>query len=548
MSDSDQVELLCEFWEEEPPESSPHSRLYHLEPIGIGTSFVESLTSYVTRLAEAHSMYPRVLIVREILPFLQQYRSRLSYQDEAYITLHVLQIYWNQSPRLNGVANAASDLIQALEQLTLRHDLRFLTLPAWQTTLPVHRSLRRDRAWCPACFEDWRESNHPIYDPLLWAIADVKICPDHHLQLQTHCPAPRCGRSMPPLTQRAQPGHCAFCQTWLGGSWQYQTQDHGMPQSEEWHHQKWIANTLGEWLADSPNLTPPSHEQITNTIAQYVNIYTQGNKEAFSRQIHVPKHAVPQWLNSSNMPMLDSLLQMCFYTNISLIDFLRGKIPEPATSETKVSESKPTILQNRKPKVFESQKVKDALEAALQETASKPASLKKLAQSLGYDISTIKKHYPDLSLALQKRYREAIKQRHTQEEKRKLERREEKKLAHGTIRSTLEAALEITEGTPVSLKKIAQQVGHSMAYLQKHFPDHCQAIVSQYEGFLRERGRIHLQQLRNEAQSTVLELHKQGRYPSNDQIGKMLQHPGMLRNPHVREAVLETKRALGLGS
>jgi hypothetical protein len=34
----------------------PRSRLYALEPIGVGTALVESLSSYVARLAEAHSI------------------------------------------------------------------------------------------------------------------------------------------------------------------------------------------------------------------------------------------------------------------------------------------------------------------------------------------------------------------------------------------------------------------------------------------------------------------------------------------------------------
>ena len=33
------------------------SRLYSLEPIGLRTEYAESLTSYLTRLSESHSVY-----------------------------------------------------------------------------------------------------------------------------------------------------------------------------------------------------------------------------------------------------------------------------------------------------------------------------------------------------------------------------------------------------------------------------------------------------------------------------------------------------------
>lgn len=48
------------------PSIPPRSRLYHLEPIGIGTPYVESLTSYIARLAEAHCLTPKLLLEREI--------------------------------------------------------------------------------------------------------------------------------------------------------------------------------------------------------------------------------------------------------------------------------------------------------------------------------------------------------------------------------------------------------------------------------------------------------------------------------------------------
>src|SRR5436305_2454272 len=42
------------------------SRLYHLEPIGIGTPYVESLTSYINRLARAHCVLSGKLIAQEV--------------------------------------------------------------------------------------------------------------------------------------------------------------------------------------------------------------------------------------------------------------------------------------------------------------------------------------------------------------------------------------------------------------------------------------------------------------------------------------------------
>src|SRR5437016_2319425 len=47
---------LLDSWDCEPPALPPRSRLYALEPIGIGTPHVESLTGYVSRIADAHAV------------------------------------------------------------------------------------------------------------------------------------------------------------------------------------------------------------------------------------------------------------------------------------------------------------------------------------------------------------------------------------------------------------------------------------------------------------------------------------------------------------
>ncbi len=62
------LDTIDELWELKPPTFSPRSRLFHLVPIGIGTPHVESLTSYVSRLAVAHSVPPGTLLAIEIGP------------------------------------------------------------------------------------------------------------------------------------------------------------------------------------------------------------------------------------------------------------------------------------------------------------------------------------------------------------------------------------------------------------------------------------------------------------------------------------------------
>ena len=54
----------------EPLPTAPCSRFYHLAPLGVGTPQVESLSSYLCRLAEAHHLAPQVLVLHTIRPAL----------------------------------------------------------------------------------------------------------------------------------------------------------------------------------------------------------------------------------------------------------------------------------------------------------------------------------------------------------------------------------------------------------------------------------------------------------------------------------------------
>lgn len=60
--------MTYEKCELDQPVFRPRTRLYSLEPIGMGSPFVESLTSYITRLAEAHTVSPGILLAKELWP------------------------------------------------------------------------------------------------------------------------------------------------------------------------------------------------------------------------------------------------------------------------------------------------------------------------------------------------------------------------------------------------------------------------------------------------------------------------------------------------
>jgi TniQ len=117
-----------------PAALPPRSRLYSLEPIGIGTPQTESLTSYISRLAAAHSVRVRDLVIGELLPHMR----RLHFADSSHADL--FSAFWRSETRaLNGTCSLARRMVHALEEKTGRRDVRFLTLLTWSDVLPVHQ-------------------------------------------------------------------------------------------------------------------------------------------------------------------------------------------------------------------------------------------------------------------------------------------------------------------------------------------------------------------------------------------------------------------------
>src|SRR5438046_7692235 len=62
------MEVVFDSWDSIPPVLPPRSRLYTLKPVGIGTPFVESLSGYIARLADAHAVSVGDLVGRELSP------------------------------------------------------------------------------------------------------------------------------------------------------------------------------------------------------------------------------------------------------------------------------------------------------------------------------------------------------------------------------------------------------------------------------------------------------------------------------------------------
>lgn len=260
-------------WELALPPLPKRSRLYYLEPISINTAYVEGLISYVCRLAEAHCVSPGILTQQEILPSLRKTYTIGSQEihevrrdgDVVSISSFSKPVH-NKNPNEQGLW--AWQYIEGLQPLTLQENLQLLTIPRWVEQIPqVKRGIEiaRDlRAWCPECFQQGRSTNNLIYEPLLWSIAAVTVCPAHHKPLQSRCP--HCQKAQRPITGRMQVARCSQCLNWLDVRTDESLEaEHQIKSDLEWH--LWVTERVMEVLAVMPNTpTLSTREMISHVL------------------------------------------------------------------------------------------------------------------------------------------------------------------------------------------------------------------------------------------------------------------------------------------
>jgi transcriptional regulator with XRE-family HTH domain len=400
--------VLYDSWDLTRPAIPPRSRLFHLEPLGIGTPANESLTGYVARLAEAHGVLARQLVVHEILPLLG--RPHLAETRDP----NLLSAFWrNETRALNGTRSLARSLVRALESLTGRRDLRFLTLLPWTAVLPVQQLQRPARAWCPTCYAAWRQAGHPVYEPLLWTLAPVTACPRHRRRLRSVCPDPDCGRTAPPLASWSRPGYCARCGGWLGDAESIAPDAPDALTGEELPAHAWIEQAVGELLVAAPDLPcSPSREQLVRAIDASVDRIAGGNRRAWARTLGLRMETVACWAGGRTIPSLGLLLRVCSALGTTPLRFLRGDVggPDRPTARPLSVPGVPRRPRWARPEPHR-QAMRCALEAILAGEEEPPPSLREVAQRLGETTAYLRRHLPDLCRAISERHlREQMRQ------------------------------------------------------------------------------------------------------------------------------------------
>lgn len=456
------MQPLFDSWSLASPSIPARSALYSIEPIGIGTSLVESLTSYISRLAEEHTVSVGDLVGRVL--------SDQANSGDPIITQSAKAVrvgghgFRACGYALNGVSKRTATWVHALETATSRCDLRFLTLLPFQNVLPGHL-FRNRRAWCALCFEDQRTTGQIVYEPLLWGLKVSTHCPVHARALDNTCP--RCGRTLNPLGVFSRAGHCGRCGAWLGRA-QAADSYPSRPDRPSGEEPAGSSAQAGDLLSQLPQVDPATaRESLRRSLAVYLAQLADGNILALAEYIRCPRSILQTWLDGTTVPRLATLLRTCRFLNIPASSLFAPSGP----TAMNIAAAKEAIARTGKRRVSpsrDSTEIRRALLDAVHEDS--PRSLSEIAKNLGYkDTERLYQADRELCHNIAARYRQSG-QSHW------WRRPGATRICEtARLRELLEQSLESME--PTSVHHIAASLGYSNdGYIQLKFPGLCSAI------------------------------------------------------------------------
>lgn len=268
--------------------------LYRLEIQGLGTADVESLTSYIRRLALELAVPTQRLFDRLV-------RHEADTAAEAC----------KRTQELNGQGEHTRRVVAALIELTGQPDLARTTFLDRYAGVSFKRDMREWRAWCPVCIEGDRKTPAGAYDRLLWALRDYKVCTLHGVALDTICE--ECRESYRPLAVDSEPNHCP-CGQALGEV----TADYDTATKADYAMRDMVARVEGG--------VPITREQVAWGVAAAVD----GSLKRFGRASGIHQSNLAGQRGGRVAPQVNALLKMMSVTGEDLATFLGHGTPPPS--------------------------------------------------------------------------------------------------------------------------------------------------------------------------------------------------------------------------
>jgi hypothetical protein len=365
------MEIIEDYSELTPKKIQQISRLYNITPLGMGTPYIESLTSYIIRLSYLHCVTTGTLVKEVITPLLE--KSYLS-----AIATRGGNGFYQSSNGINGIQSQAEDFYSVISNLT-GVNVKNSTLLFLSDAFPTKGLLRKFKVWCPLCYEESKNKKEIPFDQLIWCFQDLLSCSIHRVKLETECPS--CNKKQFYLYRKSRPGCCCFCGTWLGSE-----NGRKMDRCDDIYN-KLIEGMLTLHMNKSVLRELINKEDIINALSFYFESLFKGNFSVVSKKLGIPSTTLRYRLKGINRSPIGAILYICYELGLSVEEFLNKK-------PTSIGEINRTLTDSTNvKKKYDHEQIRLLLRSTLQNRVQKTVS--SIAREIGCDRRLIYLTFPE---------------------------------------------------------------------------------------------------------------------------------------------------------
>ncbi len=273
-----------------------------LRPIAIkgdGES-IESLTSYIGRLAWHHSVKPSLLIGSLIDPG----------KSPGFLNHEIATSFNSLTPKTATIIESIS------AQSGLAHHwvaaMTFVHLHD-QIDHSARGFIRKTKQWCPVCYDE-DHSNGGQYDRLAWSLQGVSHCVKHRCKLRDYCQS--CLKAQPYLSSKCEVGFCHHCEQSLSESVLSQRTDADCEESEV--YSSLVLGIVDQTLAET--------ESLESILRQIAYMFSAEGIARFAEFLKMDRHCVERWMTGETKPALKSVQRVFGKLEVPWADVLMKRM------------------------------------------------------------------------------------------------------------------------------------------------------------------------------------------------------------------------------
>lgn len=367
------------------------TRLYSIEPMGLGTPFVESLISYIVRLSEVHNLTVASFISYVCAPLNEKTTYIYSYHSSK-----VSSSFYKVAQTMLGRSELGEAFRSIISQLTQRDDIHSLTISNWGFISPGKMIINKSKHWCGKCYSEWQANGKPIYDPLIWSLNEIKICSIHKTKLLKACP--HCNKGIPVLNGKSMTARCIYCYKSL-----CQEGINDELSLDEISFHTWVSTSIEELLLEGGDTIDSL--SISIAIKNYRDVYCNGLTNILINKLHLSDRArqVYSYCNQKSAPSLNMILWYCYVLKASFKELcIMGEFISANSSYEIRMDFQKLLLSESRYLFLNQLEIKTLLDRYIERDEVIP--FKRIARDLNVDASYLAKRFPVEAKKISEKY------------------------------------------------------------------------------------------------------------------------------------------------